>query len=189
MNLNNERLIANVNTFIIADYYNIPELMQLAIDKFKIASRQFQQKGFADVLSSVYGSTPESARELRATVCSIVASNVINLVADEEFMEAAAHAPSFIKDIFLSLIMAYASRVRDGEKNVKHLIAEHATVQQELQQCQTSLKTAQDATQKVRTDVNNAKRCRHCGLESNIYFEHELHQSYTLRCVCRTRYQ
>jgi hypothetical protein len=47
--------------------------------------------------------------------------------------------------------------------------------------------TAQTEIEMLRMieEVNNAKCCRHCGLENNVYFEHE---GLPLQCKCRTRY-
>ncbi|KAI9672828.1 MAG: hypothetical protein M1831_000264 [Alyxoria varia] len=58
----------NLQVFIIADYYNIPALMNLAVKRFRRNARHFfETDGYADVVAMLYDEVPSHAKLLRDT--------------------------------------------------------------------------------------------------------------------------
>lgn len=162
--------------------------MDLATLKFQAASKDFNQPGFAEVLALVYESVPDSARELKSILCSMAVRHASALVVDESFMEVAAQLPAFAREILPSLVVDYESKLEEKQGKIRGLISELDILRNDLHHTQDHVRSAEEEAKNRRKQVNNAKRCRHCGKENNLFYERDLLDQYSLRCVCRTRY-
>ena len=190
----NQTLMANAYVYITADYYQIPELMDLALAKFCKASMYFYQPGFTDVVALVYDSALSRARELRSVFCSIVVRNATSLVTDGTFIDVGVRLPGFMKEILPKLVTEYECRLteeRDGmmksTSDSPSLALRLETTKAKVAEAEARLRAAEEETAHTRRKVNESKCCRHCGKENNVFFEYD-YRAYSLRCVCRTRY-
>lgn len=107
MNMN-QALMANAQVYVAADYYQIPELMRLAVDKFRKRSMKFYQPGFADVVAFVFQCTPNLAPEMKNILGSTFLKNAVSLVSDTTFMDTGDRLSGFFKRA-LPLVVAAMS--------------------------------------------------------------------------------
>lgn len=64
------------------------------------------------------------------------------------------------------------------------LSAEIELARTKMVEAEVKLAASQDEAAEVQKKVNEATACRHCRINSTLYFESDG----TLRCICRTRY-
>ena len=164
-------MIANAQVYIIADYYQVSKLKDLATTKFRKASKGFELLGFAEVVNLVYDSEGlDSAQELRSAISANIINNATILTSNESFMQECELRPTLARELLPKLVAEYENKLKKEKKR------------------------SAEAMAKIREDVNNAKCCRHCGKESNVYFQDDYgisgmsEEAHSLRCVCRTRY-
>jgi len=181
----NEKLQANTLVYILADYCQIPELKYLAVRKFAAGVEVICLTGFGNVCHLVYGSAPPTALDLRSCLSGAIASHGRQLVEDASIMSTVLLLPELLRDAFATAVREHhvACEERDSA----------AAASLEAKEIATEANTrAQEDKQRVVTQVNTARHCRHCGLDNNVFFERESsylgRSEYSFRCRCRTRY-
>ncbi|KAI9659172.1 MAG: hypothetical protein M1831_003754 [Alyxoria varia] len=95
----NDFLQHNLAVYIIADYYHIPSLCELAIQKFNRVAREFEHDGFADVIVTVYNDTPAHAVAFRRAVKEMALDKGAELFGDKEFMKKVTVLPEFMQEL------------------------------------------------------------------------------------------
>jgi hypothetical protein len=187
--------MANAYVYIVAEYYQIPQLRDLAVSKFCKTSKDFCLPGFKDVVALVYGSEALStAQELRTAICSTVVRNATALISDGTFMDECVKLPDLMREVFPRLVAEYENRSEMEKRRNTELTTESTSLALRLESTKAEaagvearLREAKEETVNTRRKVNESKCCRHCGKENNIFFEYD-YSTYSLRCVCRTRY-
>lgn len=181
----NAKLQVNTLVYIVADYYQIPELKRLALKKFAAALDNVCRKGLSDVCYLVYESAPSSALDLRSYLSNAIASNGQQLGQDASLMATALLLPELLRDLFLNVVRRHHIACNERDAAVT------ASLKAE-DEAKDANRKGQEDKQRVITQVNSARQCRHCGLDNNVLFEREgssLGRSdYSFRCRCRTRY-
>lgn len=179
------RLRANALVYIFADYYDIPDLKTLAVKKFEEALEGDCEEGLAGICRLVYERAPSTASDLRSCLSHAIAGNGRRHIEDASFVDAALALPELLRDCFVDLIHRHETLSEEKDAAIGA--------------CRQAEEVAKDATQKGQEDkeklvtqVNQARRCRHCSLENNVQFEKEVSypggSGYSFRCRCRTRY-
>ena len=189
-------LIANAQVYILAEYYQISKLKELATTKFKNAIPQYPFHGFGEVISLVYGSEDlASAGVLKAEVDTVLINNRIALIVDEELREHCFQLPELMKSILPKFIVDFHDKIKvhaaSEEEYAIKLKAKERKVEHAEWECQNAKLEAEFELERVRASVNKAKRCRHCSVDCNVRFKKEPKgdQKYSLRCDnCDTRY-
>lgn len=115
----------------------------------------------------VYKSVPSTALALRSYLSSAVASQAQQLVEDAAFLETALRIPELLRDIIFSLVRQYQVTCDKRDAAIaSSLKAEEAVME--------ANKRGQEDKVRVVAQVNNPRRCRHCSLENNVFFEPEV---------------
>ncbi|KAK5688196.1 hypothetical protein LTS10_000174 [Elasticomyces elasticus] len=82
----NEVLAAHARVYCIGDYYNLPELRILAIDKFKEAALEgWKLEGFVDVIKEVYRLDGLAHSALRRALRDISIDHITELMQSDSF--------------------------------------------------------------------------------------------------------
>ena len=182
---NNTKLRANTLVYILADYCRIPDLKRLAMKKFAAALEEICLKDFGDICHLVYEVAPPNALDLRLCLSNAIASHGKQLVEDASFMESTLLLPQLLRDIFSCVVQQH--RITAEERDA----AVAASLKAE-DEAKAANKKGQEDKQHVIAQVNQARRCRHCSLENNVFFEQEHaylgRSEYSFRCRCRTKY-
>ena len=181
----NPALFTNAYVYIVAEYYQIPELRDLAVTKFREASMKVPHlPGFEELVSLVYESEELSkARELRSSLSSLIVRSASLLIKDKPFMEVCVRIPDLVGDILPELViekMALLKRISDSmtlQKITKEQVADAVEAEGKLR----------EQFADMRQKVNDAGCCRHCGKECNVHVKEEI-WGWSLRCSCKTRY-
>ena len=152
----NTVLKSNIEVYIAADYYNIEELMDLAIDKFRTASKHFHSEGFADVVKMLYDSAPDSTSKFKEIVCDTISFHISSLVVNEIFMETAAQLPGFIEQILPMLVLNHEDERRKMSDHTQTLLSEFETTKGEVSRLQKDFIEANDEARAQKEKVNSA---------------------------------
>ena len=182
----NDRLIASAKMHILADYYQIPGLQQLAVSKFHSALQGFHASGFAEVVSLVYGSEDLGlAKDLREEVGAAIVEHAAILTQTEAFMAECAKLPVMMAEIMPKIVGHYESQLEKKEQDAVGLGVEMITLHSKLESTAENITKMEKDISHLQQKLNNISRCRHCQAEANVRFRPgEL----TPRCVCGTRY-
>jgi hypothetical protein len=179
------RLETNTLVYILADYIQVPELEALAVRKFAATLEGVCRDGLRDVCYLVYRSAPSTALQLRSCLANSIASSGQELINDTKFMDVALGLPELLRDSFSCVVRQHCTTSDERDAAVAmRLEAENSAKE--------ANERGQEDKQRIITQVNQARRCRHCSLENNVRFEREgscLGRSdYSFRCTCRTKY-
>lgn len=152
--------------YILADYIQVPDLRVLAVRKFAATLEGGCQDGLGDLCHLVYRSAPSTASDLRSCLTNWIASNGQQLIDDTRFMQVALTLPELLQDAFFCAIQQHlvTSDVRDAAITAR-LVAEDSAKE--------ANRRGQEDKQRIITQVDQARRCRHCSLENNVRFERE----------------
>lgn len=188
-------MMSNAYVYLVADYYQIHQLKDLAVTKFCTASKKFCLPGYIYLVSLVYGSEAlYMAQQLKSVVSSNIAKNLKELLKDQSFLEECDRLPALTKEILPKLIAEHEKKSEeDGQQillldqRILSLIRESESLEIKLKIAEAQAKDAEAETVATRMQVNIAKYCRHCRKGSNVYFDNEIGKI-SLRCVCSTRY-
>ena len=181
----NTKARTNTLVYIFADYYQISDLKILAVGKFAAALETVCREDLSDLCHLVYETAPSTAHNLRSCLSNALATHGQQLIGNASFMSTVLTLPEFLRDCFSSLVRLYqvASEEKDAAVTAS-LAAEDAAKE--------ANRKGQDDKQRVVAQVNQARRCRHCALDNNVFFEQEGshlgRMEYSFRCRCRTRY-
>ena len=179
------RLETNTLVYILADYIQVPELEALAVRKFAATLEGDCQDGLGDVCHLVYRSAPSTALELRSCLASSIASSGRELINDTAFMDAALTVPELLRDCFSCIVRQH--RTTSDERDAA--VAMRVEAEDSAKEANEG---GQQDKQKIITQVNQARRCRHCSLQNNVRFERKEscfgRSDYSFRCTCRTKY-
>ncbi|KAG8630853.1 hypothetical protein KVT40_002472 [Elsinoe batatas] len=156
------RLRVNTLVYTLADYYNIPDLAQLASTKFEAALNY----GYQEICRLVYESAPLPASVLRSCLCNVIARDGRKAIKDEAMMNTAIELPGLLRDCFVKLVTTNQrlSEERDEAVALK-LIAEEVAKE--------ANRRGQQEKENVISQVNGARNCRHCGVANNVLFQLE----------------
>ena len=153
----NSWLKANAYVFMLAEYYQLPGLKDLAAKKFAIALTNFNIDGFSEVLSLIYGSVYLAmARELREGVTAVVIQHVQSLARNEAFSHECLRQPTVLVDALPGL----ASRRLEDLRSAIDL-------RTSLTQQTDLVKTLNNDLSKMRTD--KAKLTAHLAGVKRVY--------------------
>jgi hypothetical protein len=162
----------SVRVYTIADKYDIPPLKELAKTKFQTwGEKNWARKEFSDIVKEIFESTPKSDRGLRDIATRIVALHADVLILKDEFRRLIEEGGDF-----------GLSTVRLLLEEKAGLKANHAKLQEELQQCERNLnrKTKQfDLTLRL----INEDMCEYC--EEGLFVGHLQPVAHGLSVICR----
>ena len=142
-----ERMMNNVMVYAIADKYDIPELKDLAKEKFHGQIEEvWPHEDLSSVVKAVYQTTPTGDMGLRQIIIDACSAHFEDIVKDEAIMETLMETA----DLATGLLV----------KSVQHLTL--AKAQQELVQLKLGTSLEQ---------VGRWPSCRHCAAEFNTTVE------------------
>lgn len=171
--------------YILEDYYQVPDLRRLAVNKFAAALDMEDEEGLGDICHLVYRVAPSTACDLRSCLSNAIAVNGRTLNKDKTFMDAVLDLPELLRDCFSDLVGHYQTAFAERDAAIS------ASLKAEDESKDANVK-GQVEKERVIAQVNQARRCRHCALENNVRFEQETshlgRSEYSFRCRCRTRY-
>lgn len=186
----------HVRVNAIADYYNIPQLKELANTKIQhILGTSWSADGFPDVIKDVFSLTGDLA--LHNIITLTAAEHIEELVKLEDFAEL-----DVISDFAIGIIRTAITASKDMEEN---FIQKLQAVQSQLQQTESLLQSAEAryaAAERKSENINDClntlcstRTCRNigCSAEFTCYIEDSSHLSnpnhpYILRCKKCQRY-
>ncbi|KAH8663696.1 BTB/POZ protein [Tricladium varicosporioides] len=202
-----EILLCHVHMNAIADYYDIPQLKQLANTKIQpLLENTWSPDNFSDIVREVFNSTSDTA--LRKIMASTAATHMEELVELEDFATLDAMS-EFAISIIRTIIAAYKDREDLSTQKLQ-------AVQSQLQQTKSRLQSAeQDCSDEkslrdratTRADhiienvdncieiLSKTRTCRNprCEADFTCYIERGGfidEPKYTLRCArCRCRHK
>ena len=116
-------LMANAYLYLLADYYQIPGLLNLSAAKFRTAmSHKIDLSDFHKVVSLMYGSDEAIfARELREYVNSAIVENAASLIKVDAFMEQCQQQPMMAAIVLPMLVEHYETRLKEQRESLRHL--------------------------------------------------------------------
>ena len=159
----NSCLKANAFVFMLADYYQLPGLKDLAAKKFAIALTNFNIDGFSEVLSLIYGSEYLAmAQELRRGATAIVIQHLQSLVKDKAFSDECLRQPEILVDALPGLATKQqqdaisASELRASLTQQTDLVK---TLNNDLSVMKTNFSTRLAGVKRVYTQMNPNKCC------------------------------
>ncbi|TKA63199.1 hypothetical protein B0A49_08989 [Cryomyces minteri] len=86
--------IHHILVYAIADYYDIPDLVELAVQNIHHQMySEFQVEGFVKVVKKIYASTPDGEEKLRGLVHVVTAEQISELIQDDGFMDTISACP------------------------------------------------------------------------------------------------
>ncbi|KAI9663519.1 MAG: hypothetical protein M1831_002528 [Alyxoria varia] len=212
----NDVLNNNAFVYITADYYQITELMNLAVVKFRKASENFSLDNFSSVIDIVYDYTPESATELRFIVLSCILKNAKQCMADQALMEAMAAMPNFTKDMMPAMVSGYEETIKRQAGAISNNKQQIATANESIVDLRQKLNAANTMqintnnqlnaanTGQINTNnqlaqvlqreanlvggVNAANKCKGCRERVGVYISKEGESGWSLHCSCDRSY-
>ena len=114
----NKVLLAHVEVYQAAEYYNIPMLKVLATERFNTAAKaDWKIDGFLEVVKAVNQRSFHSDRQLRDALRGYGIKHVIELAADEDFMSdlmETEDVQDFAADMFRQTV-----RLREADKRAQ----------------------------------------------------------------------
>ncbi|TKA62866.1 hypothetical protein B0A49_08877, partial [Cryomyces minteri] len=107
--------IRHVLVYAIADYYDIPDLMELAFQNIRHQMYGgFQVKYFAEVVKKIYASTPDSEEKLRGLVHEATVEHIGELIQDDGFMDTIAACPDL--GAFTASVLRHTAELLQRQK-------------------------------------------------------------------------
>lgn len=89
----------HAQVYLVADYYQIPGLMNLALIKFR-RIREVYTNNYIEVVKFVYNFESASVtKPLRSTLSSLLAEDGKDLLHSSEFLDEIVLVPKFLKDV------------------------------------------------------------------------------------------
>ena len=91
--------MTNANVYLLAEYYQIPELKDLAMDKFEYALDDHSTDDFVEVVCLIY-ETDEfaTAEALKRNIAAYITQNVKALSEESSFLKICSHHPEILVD-------------------------------------------------------------------------------------------
>lgn len=100
-------LLMHAQVYIAADYYQMPDLCDLALMKFRAPLCSLNIGAFIEVIELVYDFKSESAaKRLRSALCYIAVKYAELLLFQPEFLDKVVHFPEFMRDFLPRLYKA-----------------------------------------------------------------------------------
>ena len=91
-------MIGHANVFLLADYYQMSSLRELAVTKLRDCLKTFEAKGFGDMIAHIYGSEEMySAQELKDAIDEELSQHLNGSRKDEFFIQEYERLP-ILKD-------------------------------------------------------------------------------------------
>ncbi|PLB47857.1 hypothetical protein P170DRAFT_465392 [Aspergillus steynii IBT 23096] len=93
-------MLFNIRVYQIADKYVVPQLKQLAKEKFEIVLKAcWQMDDFPTAIAEGYGCTPKEDRGLRDPLVKISHEHITQLLAKDDFQTALEETTGFAADL------------------------------------------------------------------------------------------
>jgi hypothetical protein len=190
-----ETLLGHVRVNAVADYYDIPQLKELANTKIRhIIETNWSPHGFSEVIKEVFNSTTD--RELREIVSLTVAAHIEELLEFEDFAELDVigdFAIGIIRNMFATYKADESStsrELRDVKHRLRSLKADYYS-EKSTREHETG---KVDRINHCLEILSKRQSCRNCNADFACYVERGGTNSkpqYTLRCAkccCRHKY-
>lgn len=188
--------LRHVHVNAIADYYNIPQLKELANTKIQhILGTSWSADGFPDVVKDVFSLTGDLA--LHNIITFTAAKHIEELIKLEDFVEL-----DVMSDFAIGIVRTAITAFKDMDKKSTQKLQ---AVQSQLQRTESLLKSAEArcAAAKRKSEnidgcldsLHKIRTCRNidCGVQFTGYIElggHLSDPSYILRCSrCQWKHQ
>ncbi|KAK5730471.1 hypothetical protein LTR15_000408 [Elasticomyces elasticus] len=112
----NDVLIAHARVFVIGDYYDLPGLKVLAVERFaEAATAVWKLEGFIDVIKEVYELTGPNHHEIREALRQIAVEHITELMQSDEFagnLATMEGVQNFTVDLLRSLVHHHIGEVK-----------------------------------------------------------------------------
>ena len=147
---NNVALLSNAKVAIAADYYQMPDLLQFAVDKFcvSVEMKSFNVDGFAKIAQLIWTSFPHSTSLLKSKVIDMIVNNATELATDEAFTALAQTLPEILHEVFCHQAWHRVESVANGKKLLND-------AREEINCLQEQLWDAEERLDVVKTYLNN----------------------------------
>ena len=159
----NEKLIANANVSLLADYFQVPDLEQLAVTKFRAGLQGFKAQGFADVIALVYGSEVlRLAQKLKDVVDSAIVQHAKALLGEEDFKQECQKQSIVTTELFSRAVDHYELKLTEPRDNhISHVDALEGRRKRAQGNCLSYLRADQFMWRKQRS----LPQCRYCNTD------------------------
>ena len=190
------RMMNDVLVYAVAEKYDIPDLKDLAMHKFRtLASSKWSQDDFHVAMEAVFSTTPETDMGLRQIVLDICKEHSEYILRDKEF-----RAMMFENKAIAAVVLdATVQKLDQHVKLLDGALAEQATLSKELEAEKKVAKVALEKCRDWTSQLDGALQCihvpqvcRHCGQKPKWLLERlDIYDTLgiQLRCPhCRTKH-
>lgn len=196
-----DTLLCHLRTSIIADYYDIKELSQLARSNLQRVLQENWQAGLFTVIAKE-AINSSGDQELHQIIKSLAVTHISELVELEEFADLDLFTDfgfEILRDSVVRMTKNHAQLLAKMDKAEEEFEIKSVVHKMELEEIKEEKTEQQDQNRHVienidacRKTLQDTAKCRHCQEPFHCYIESNLAipvPSYTLRCSgCRCRH-
>ena len=116
-----QRMLNNVHVYALAEKYYLPELKELAVEKFRRDACKCPLEGLAFIAHEAYASTPNSDRGLRDIVIQMCETHLDQIMEDKNLEAFMRDNADFASDMFKVATGKYKKQLKATE-DLRHKI-------------------------------------------------------------------
>ena len=161
----NKMLIVNARVYILAEYYQMPGLKELAAVKFGKALAVIKIYGFAEVIDFVYNTEElASARDLQDMIDSVFIGWPDLLKYENAVRKQCFQIPEMMQSILPKLITDYDNQLRESSRDIRKGLSQVLAVEREKRElAESRLQAMERELDTTRQLLHAATSCSHCG--------------------------
>nr|POF16315.1 hypothetical protein CFP56_23833 [Quercus suber] len=195
--MNFEVALAHVNVYLIADFYDVPDLKGLALRNFDELNCPIEPEIFTIVLTTIYTHTFKRDDPLRQMVANQATLRLSSLLQCEPFTRALAETHE-LQTLAADLLPRVYRQVMDRTEESATLKADLTKSKSETSTAEQMFKDSESAKDKQYSEFDdltslifNRSACRHCRKEFGSYVDtipRSGGSAYIVRCrqcLCR----
>lgn len=183
-------LFSSVRVYAIADKYDIPNLKELARQRFcDWAEEKWACEDFPAIAREIFETTPNKDRGLRDVVVRLVALHADSFTKNDKSRQLIEEIGELGLSVLCQLLKTYSQEKKGLKSRVKALEAETAVLNIQLKDCERDTRRKSDDMNSTISKINSLVECRHCKNELNVEVESYMYGAAIVRCKrCRTRH-
>ncbi|KAK3672901.1 hypothetical protein LTR78_007254 [Recurvomyces mirabilis] len=163
----NTALIAHARAYAIGEYYELPTLQQLAMEKFEAeATSSWSINGFIDVIREVNAISGLEDRALRNKLRGVAMDHIDQLVDNDDFMTKLAELPDvqdFAADMLRATVRHQNDKFTKLDEKMRGFLQQLETAEPQIEQLMkrvtnltAEVESNQHGADAVRTDARRA---------------------------------
>jgi hypothetical protein len=183
-------LFSSIRVYAIADKYDIPQLKELARERFSNwAEDNWACESFPAIAREVFKTTPTKDRGLRDVVVRLVAIHADDFIGKENSRQLIEDIGDLGLSVLCQLLKKHSKEKSGLKTRLKALEAETAALNAQVKDCERDLRRKSDEMNVAMSKINSLVECRQCKNELNVEVEASMFGGPTVRCKrCRTRH-